>query len=608
MAHTASCCLLVQVSYLRQLAAKGETLLPRDKLPTDAAYVGAPDSSVDIIAIEHGQTVATTHPDPDGALLQQLVEHLNSPSWDNGPPKAADDDCVYWAYFSLLATSSTKKEKLAAAHAHKEAYRIHTYYRVRVVILPEAQGTSGEGVVQYFEQGVSMAKLALSAFCQRILNSPDTSLYVGADPSRLVHLQGMLDGCTFSTTAEYETSLRLLKASLSKMLPVASDLHGFKAVVREAKVAFLRPGYIRLLARRHGPFPRRQDLKSEGLYDGVLPPGRIFSVSHGWSSEMHPSPSGQTLRLLVAKLDELGAHDEDDGVFLDYCSLPQKAHNVPSDYTKTTGAPMVQADRNVQETRQFRFAMFEMSRLYAFFKCEVIVIPELDSVAITHKTQEGGAMSVWGRVNSNPYENRGWCAAEFSVAMFHGRVVNTEDPQVRRIKASRVWPRTVKQYSEMMDEGAEMPVTFTSKGDRRFVQYNFFKMCIGLNHLQLQSLGLTAWLERRISEISPDASGRLSRRLSRSSKSSVSVAPEAPADSEMGIIAPSGTRGPTEESWEEEVSRVKGRDVSRIDGQDDHAGLDPPPADAGGADNDEAVATLPPPDAGLQTEAPVVDI
>jgi len=500
----------LKVGYLRGLVEKGGILPMRDELKEDAAYFGAPDSSVDIIAVDHGQKDFTMHPDPEGALLQRLVGVLNRPSWHSGPPQANDDDCVYWAYASLVVAPSTKKEKLAAAYARKEAHRIYTYYGVRMVIFPEAQETPKHGVLQYFEQGPSMATLALSAFCQRILNTSDTNVCEGTDPARLTNLRGMLDASTFNSKAEHDKTLGLLKVSLSKMLPVEIDRHGFRTVVHKAKVAFLRPGYIRLLARRHGPFPRRQDLKPEGVHDSVLPPGRMFSVSHGWASEMHPSPSGRTLQLLVDQLDKLGAHDEDDGVFLDYCSLPQKAHDVPIEYGETTGAPAVQADRDVHETRQFRFAMWEMSRLYAFFQCEVIVLPELESVAITHITPEGVAMSKWGRVNVTPYENRGWCAAEFSVAIFHGRVANADCDEVRRVMASRPWPRTVAQYAEMMDEDAEMPVKFTSNGDRAVVQFNFFKMCIGLK-LQPQSNSLARRLSRRFTDISmvapaPDSS------------------------------------------------------------------------------------------------------
>ena len=54
------------------------------------------------------------------------------------------------------------------------------------------------------------------------------------------------------------------------------------------------------------------------------------------------------------------------------------------------------------------------------------------------------------------------------------------DADVQRIADVRNWPRSVADYAAMMDESAAAPVRFTSKGDRAVVQYNFFKMCIGL--------------------------------------------------------------------------------------------------------------------------------
>ena len=83
-------------------------------------------------------------------------------------------------------------------------------------------------------------------------------------------------------------------------------------------------GYLKKLAlkRQRRPFPRQQDIPPDAVHVG-LPPGRKFSLSHGWSSEMHPCPSGAKLKRLVRELDEAGADDENDGVFLDYCSLPQ---------------------------------------------------------------------------------------------------------------------------------------------------------------------------------------------------------------------------------------------------------------------------------------------
>ena len=62
------------------------------------------------------------------------------------------------------------------------------------------------------------------------------------------------------------------------------------------------------------------------------------------------------------------------------------------------------------------------------------------------------------------------------MASYHKRIVNADDPDVRRITALRAWPKTVEQYATMMNETSEKKmVKFTSGGDRAVVQFNFFQ-------------------------------------------------------------------------------------------------------------------------------------
>ena len=68
----------------------------------------------------------------------------------------------------------------------------------------------------------------------------------------------------------------------------------------------------------------------------------------------------------------------------------------------------------------------------------------------------------WGAINDRPYAERGWCCAEFSVALKNNRIVNLQDPHVQQVLDIRRWPSTVGQYAAMMDDDA---VRFTNKGD-----------------------------------------------------------------------------------------------------------------------------------------------
>ena len=125
----------------------------------------------------------------------------------------------------------------------------------------------------------------------------------------------------------------------------------------------------------------------------------------------------------------------------------------------------------------------QVTRLYAFSECEVIVDSIIgspddfpsDSVTNAPVSFDPGKCE-WGWINSRPYSERGWCCAEFAVAMKNGRIVNKSDAEVRKVMKIRTWPQDVHEYAAMMEEGAEPPVRFTNKGDIAAVLYNFYKM------------------------------------------------------------------------------------------------------------------------------------
>lgn len=140
--------------------------------------------------------------------------------------------------------------------------------------------------------------------------------------------------------------------------------------------------YLRRLARRAAPCPRRQDLDQDQLIKGHVPQGRLFVVSHTWDSEAHFSPSNSKLRELDRVLTKLGA-GEDDAVFIDYLSLPQRGGDrlgsgpLQRIYCAANGLERGDLrDRSPRENAEFSFALLEMSRLYSFGRCEVVVLPK----------------------------------------------------------------------------------------------------------------------------------------------------------------------------------------------------------------------------------------
>ena len=87
---------------------------------------------------------------------------------------------------------------------------------------------------------------------------------------------------------------------------------------------------------------------------GAPPPkARKFSLSYGWASQFHPSPTGSKMRELAAALEKLGA-DDGDAVFFDYCALPQNGRaKMPDAYFEANGCKAPMADKTAAEKQQF---------------------------------------------------------------------------------------------------------------------------------------------------------------------------------------------------------------------------------------------------------------
>ena len=141
------------------------------------------------------------------------------------------------------------------------------------------------------------------------------------------------------------------------------------------------------------------------------------------------------------------------------------------------------ADKTAAEKQQFGRALTEMSRVYVFKECEVIVLPGREDP----KNFPGGP-DAWGLARApedtlGNYERRGWCMSEYATARAAGTIVNGDDPAVRRLEEVRATPTTLQEYQgmmEAMEADGTYSVEFTSKGDREVVTQIFFRMAYGV--------------------------------------------------------------------------------------------------------------------------------
>ena len=476
---------LVRVGYLRRLAHSGGSVQRRSDIPQEAKVYGPPPKGAQIFVVSAPYLSPDKH-DPRGDMLRQLFRVLDS-SGSDGECEANNRDVVFWYPLSIHQKpfASALHEKLHDM-AVDEIFRIHTLTTVRRVILPHfpTWKLKISPKVTAFGKGWMMFENTLGAYCQQIVNSYEKEVKEGLDPTRLSSPEKLFQHeLLFEQEKDREIAFSELQRACAMMTPVPRDADGFSAFCTNADIAWLTVGYVKELARRGGPFPRRQELdrRPENSIVGVVPPGRKFVVSHCWESEFHPSPSGKQFQLLVAELKKLGASDTDH-VFYDYCSLFQVSREMRCDaYFKANGGSAHReygkvwytlSGRQPFQERCFRNALWEMGRLYSFSECEVVVIPDVASA----ESFPGGP-DMWGITNPDAYERRGWCVAEYSIARRCGRIKNKDNPNVLAIEAWREWPETVGEYAAMMEETGEREISFTWSGDREVVKYNFFKMC-----------------------------------------------------------------------------------------------------------------------------------
>ena len=421
--------------------------------------------------------------------------------------KADDDDGVFLDFSSIYQKPRNDVQEELSRRGYYFLPYLRSNFRVGCIILSEVpDGYTGP----YWTNGLCYNEFLMSTLCQRIVNSKDPSVSQHMVPEWLVGWRARYASMKFRDCPDSDYFARVIK-SWAFWLPAARvDAVGFVVTCAVANFRFVRCHYLRQLAARGGPSPRRQDLPRGTFVDGHVPAGgTLWVLSYPWSAKTHPSPAGEKVRELVRELDKFGASD-DDVVFVDHMSLWQGDEVVPNiyvtqnkvkDFGAQTNGLVGLRDRTVSEQKEFKFALYETTRLYAFAGgslpdgtylkgCRVLVLPEIDDHT---KFPQGGVpqkqlntfcepprqewKTNWGFTKSVPYEEGGWTCAEYSVANFCGTIHNRESQTVRALHGKRVWPKSVKDFAAMMDDNADRPVKFTKKGDKDAVRFNFWKYC-----------------------------------------------------------------------------------------------------------------------------------
>jgi len=389
----------------------------------------------------------------------------------------------------------------------ERSYFMVTHFRLKAILCAEVPSTFG--LTPYFQRGWTCGfDFHLSSFTQRIVNSRTPLVKAHLKPEFLAEIQSkLIDGTLYFETEGHRARALRMKTWLWSAMPEArEDAVGFQTICREAGFHWIKVSFVRFLADRGGPAPRCQDLPAGTYIVGEVPQGcQPFVLSYSWSSHLHFAPGGGKMKQLREALDALHA-DDDDVCFVDYMSLWQDGGQIPEVYAKCNNVKVrpvrgmvTLPNRTDAQNMQFRFALFETTRLYAFaggrlangvkvLGCKVIVLPRReDAYTFPDHGEISEQMnsfcsppavqihSNWGFQRLEPYEEGGWTCAEYAVARRNGTIANFGHPDVQSLQMSRQWPETVQEYAEMMDENAAKPISFTKKGDRDVVLFNFYK-------------------------------------------------------------------------------------------------------------------------------------
>jgi len=501
----------LRVDYLRVLLAQGKPLPPCRDVAKSGVHIGIPPPEAQLYWPEY-RWLSNDNPDRDLFHLRHMVEALN----EDG---ALDSDLFfdYWTGCRMIGRRNPQSESVDLKFHHGQ--EAQAFHRVRVLVLPDVPSTETVG---FFDEGWCIASFACSLYVGQVVTQTHELIREHTTPELVGNLARTFEkrfqkGATlFTDKNDWRVALYMQKQFAEKLALARCDAVGFQVSCHFAQFRWVKVWFVHELAQREGPMPRYQDLPVEAYIDGSVPEDvQPWVVSYSWSASLHPDPSGATIAEVSRVLQEHNAA-ESEVVFVDYMGLPQSGATLPAYYKMLNQQAVVESEtsdggdkvklppRTMKENRKFGLALAETTRLYAFAGgrrpdgvqvkgCKVIVVATIqkpdsfpvrgDMRELANEFCQPARMewhTNWGFSKSVPYECGGWTCAEYSVARKNSTIINQNDKAVQHVESSRKWPTNVKEYAEMMDEGAPQPVRFTKRGDREAVRFNYYKFTCSL--------------------------------------------------------------------------------------------------------------------------------
>lgn len=300
----------IKVGYIRRLARCQGVMVRRQELPKGAVHFGMPHTDVKVFSVSYAWN-SEKHPDPEGSKLRELAQLLDR-------EEADDHDLVFIDYMTLFLRPRTAAEQELFAASLGMVANMYMSARIRVIVLPRTR----PGQASYLERGWPVFESVVAAYCSRLLylreKDVEEVMTQIIEPERVIRPELLLRGSHYTNVGDAELVMEMLVATYGDMVAVPRDQTGFEQYCTMACIAWLKVATVKRFAQRPGPFPRRQELPAGSFVVGAPPRARRkFVVSHGWESEVHPSPSGRQMQQLAEVLSTSGAHD-DDCVFFEH--------------------------------------------------------------------------------------------------------------------------------------------------------------------------------------------------------------------------------------------------------------------------------------------------
>ena len=211
---------------------------------------------------------------------------------------------------------------------------------------------------------------------------------------------------------------------------------------------------------------------------------RVATLSYGWLTPQHPDPFGTRIAILIAFLNSEEGRNY-DGLFLDFCSMPQKP-------------------RTEDEEDRMRKGLKLMANLYASaLGSSVIRLSLIPPRPDAHDEQQHG------EYNETAYSSRGWCVFETHCAMIvvglepsasdANKKATSLPPKLLELESGSSWGINLDKPPEPENFRRVLKLAkFTGKGDRDVVQgmYVRYYLSVGvasrLSEAQMQASRLRA--------------------------------------------------------------------------------------------------------------------